>query len=81
MFYKCQVCGIVFDTGRGITKGKKPKYCNDCRTAICNARYVTVKRCSGRKYKNPPERLEAIKKKYSGGVTENILSEWIRGNK
>ena len=77
MFYKCEICGNVFDTGRGITRGKKPKYCKDCGTAINNARYVTVKRCSGRKYKNASEKLEAIKKKYSGGVTEHILSEWI----
>lgn len=33
-------------------------------------------RVSGRVYENPPGRLEEIRRKYAGGVTEEIMSEF-----
>ena len=32
-------------------------------------------RASGRVYENPPGRLEEIRRKYAGGITEEIMSE------
>lgn len=36
-------------------------------------------RYSGSSYRNPPEKIRAIKEKYRNGVTSEILEEWIRG--
>ena len=33
----------------------------------------TPPRASGRKYKNPPEKIEAIKEKYKDGIPEDVL--------
>ena len=33
----------------------------------------TPSRASGRKYKNPPEKIEAIKEKYKDGIPEDVL--------
>lgn len=74
---KCEICGKSFYQKQG--RGRIAKYCAVCGFEIHSSFYVSPLRYSGRKYKNAPEKLEAIKKKYSGGVTENILSEWIGG--
>lgn len=72
----CDVCGVQF-VEKHTGKGKHAKYCHDCAKQLHRGFYSSSLRFSGQKYKNTAERLEAIKKKYSGGVTENILSEWI----
>lgn len=72
---KCEICGKLFYQKQG--RGRNAIYCVACGFEIHSSFHASPLRYSGRKYKNPPEKLEAIKKKYSGGVTENILSEWI----
>lgn len=46
-------------------------------TPFTQRRRQCGQRASGKKYDNPPEKLEAIKKKYANGVTREMIAEMV----
>lgn len=69
--------GLPFD--KDLPRGRKPLPENleirQLKIEFGVPRKTWNGRASGRKYENPPERLEEIRRKYDGGITEEIMSE------
>lgn len=83
----CRVCGkkFFYERKQGHRRTMCSKECvKEADRAASRDWYhrnfeVFGKRASGKKYKNPPEKLQAIKEKYKNGVTLEILEEWLGG--
>ena len=63
--YSCSIC---YSYDRGIPM------CVECRGEARSGM-----RFSGRRYENPPERLEEIRRKYADGVPDGEIERWING--
>lgn len=71
----CQYCGQEVTSQRGTPT------CNKCHE-LYTLNYNRIKAVISReKPKHTSEELEAIKKKYAGGVPAGEIEQWIRGNK
>lgn len=86
---ECRICGRVF-----VKKAPVARLCGSARCDRKNrSRLQRIykkrkdpaygtrrqKRFSGSEYENPPEKIEAIKRKYADGVPLSVIEDWING--
>lgn len=83
----CKGCGkeFFYEKKKGAARTRCSKECVKATDRLASRNWYHKKhevfgtRASGRRYKNPPEKIQAIKEKYKNGVTNEILSEWLGG--
>ena len=75
MTSRCQVCGALIEV-----KGRRC-YCDECRklSEWKRKNYAVSLRYSGRRYKNTPDTLEAIREKYKNGIPSGTIERMVSG--
>ena len=76
-YYYRMRCGIPFDAKLNRGRKKDKELAEALETFGKLPRTSRLGRASGRKYENPPEKIEELKEKYKNGITSEIWEEFV----